>query len=105
MARFSSGVVRSARSTCLTSDLATRVTTEAPDASSACTCGSCAARRPAFRVAPKATNDAVRRFSSPAAALAKNSVSFGIAPGQPPSMNPTPRSSSRVATAILSATE
>ena len=31
MARFSSGVVRSARSTCLTSDLATRVTDRGPD--------------------------------------------------------------------------
>src|SRR5690606_13455643 len=38
-------------------------------------------------------------------ARAKNSVSFGIAPGQPPSMNPTPRSSSSRATANLSAME
>jgi hypothetical protein len=38
-------------------------------------------------------------------ALRKNSVSFGIAPGQPPSMKPTPNSSSSRATASLSTTE
>ena len=105
MARFSSSVVRSARSTCRTSDLATRVITGAPESSSARTCGSSSARTPALRVAPKATSWRVRSASSPGAALAKNSVSLGIAPGQPPSMKPTPSSSSRVATAILSATE
>ena len=105
MARFSSWVVRSARSTCRTSDLATRVITCAPESSSARTCGSSLARTPALRVAPNATSDAVRSANSPARALAKNSVSLGMAPGQPPSMKPTPSSSSSVATAILSATE
>ena len=38
-------------------------------------------------------------------ARAKNSVSLGSAPGQPPSMNPTPRSSRWRAIASLSATE
>ena len=56
-------------------------------------------------IAPKATITACRRFSSPFAARAKNSVSFGIAPGQPPSMKPTPSWSSSRATASLSATE
>jgi hypothetical protein len=39
------------------------------------------------------------------AARAKNSVSLGIAPGQPPSMNPTPSSSRSGAIASLSATD
>jgi hypothetical protein len=59
----------------------------------------------ALRVAPNATSVAVDSSNSPSAARAKNSVSFGTAPGQPPSMKPTPSSSSRVATAILSVTE
>jgi hypothetical protein len=45
---------------------------------------------PALRVAPKATRVAFLSTSSPSAARAKNSVSLGIAPGQPPSMKPTP---------------
>ena len=47
---------------------------------------------------------ALRRSSS-SRARAKNSVSLGIAPGQPPSMKPTPSSSSWRAIASLSATE
>ena len=105
MAQFSATSVRSARSMCRRSDFATSVTTGAADASSACTCGSSAAFRPARRVAPNATSAACRSVSSPDAARAKNSVSLGSAPGQPPSMNPTPRASRCRATAILSATE
>ena len=105
IARFSSSVVRSACSTCRTSDLATSVTTGARESSSARTCGSSAARAPALRVAPKATSIACLQLSSPSAARAKNSVSLGIAPGQPPSMKPTPSWSSSRATASLSATE
>ena len=71
--------------------------------SSARTCGSSSTRTPALRVAPNATSCACRSFSS-VRARAKNSVSFGSAPGQPPSMNPTPTSSSSRATASLSAT-
>ena len=44
---------------------------------------------PALRVAPKATSWALRSESSVRARW-KNSVSFGIAPGHPPSMKPTP---------------
>ena len=89
MASFSSSVVRSASVTWRTSDFATIVTTGACESSSARTCGSSWARTPALRVAPKATSFACLRSSS-AAARAKNSVSLGIAPGQPPSMKPTP---------------
>ena len=72
--------------------------------SSARTCGSSSAATPALRVAPNATSTACRRSSS-VRARAKNSVSLGIAPGQPPSMKPTPSSSSSRATASLSTTE
>ena len=105
MARFSSSVVRSAPMTCSTSDLATRVITSARESSSACTCGSSSTATPALRVAPNATSTAFFRVSSPSAARAKNSVSLGIAPGQPPSMKPTPIWSSSRATASLSPTE
>ncbi len=105
IARFSSFVVRSASATWRTSDLATRQTTGASESSSARTWASSPTFTPALRVAPKATSWALRSFSSPAAARAKNSVSLGIAPGQPPSMKPTPNSSSNRATASLSLTE
>ncbi len=78
------------RSTCHTSDFATSVITLARESSSARTCGSSSTFTPALRVAPNATSVAFFSTSSPSAARAKNSVSFGIAPGQPPSMKPTP---------------
>ena len=59
---------------------------------------------PALRVLPNAASSALRKSSSLAARL-KNSVSLGTAPGQPPSMKPTPSSSSSGAMASLSATE
>ena len=46
--------------------------------------------KPKSRVAPKATSFAFFRTNSPAAIRAKNSVSLGSAPGQPPSIKPTP---------------
>ncbi len=104
IARFSSRVVRSASSTCRACDLATRVTTGAWESSSARTSGSSAAVPPARRVAPKAASSACWRSSS-VAARRKKSVSFGFAPGQPPSMYPTPSESSAVAIASLSATD
>ena len=104
IARFSSSVVRSASRTCRTSDFATRHTTGV----------SRVEQRPHLRVvldpdaglAGGAERDqlGVPSFSS-VRARAKNSVSLGSAPGQPPSMNPTPISSSSRATASLSATE
>ena len=57
----------------------------APLSRSAATSGSSAARTPARRVAPNAASLAWRRSSS-SAARRKNSVSLGLAPGQPPSM-------------------
>ncbi len=104
IARFSSGVVRRASATWRTSDFATSVTTGAPESSSARTWASSSTATPAFRVAPNATSWACSRRSS-FFARAKNSVSLGRAPGQPPSMNPTPSSSSSRATASLSFTE
>ena len=104
IARFSSSVVRSASRTCRTSDFATRHTTGVSASSSARTWPSSSTRTPALRVAPNATSWACRSLSS-VRARAKNSVSLGSAPGQPPSMNPTPTSSISRATASLSATE
>ena len=86
IAQFSVTSVRSARSMWRRSDFATSVTTGACASSRARTWGSRSAVVPALRVAPNATSAACRRVSSPAAARAKNSVSLGSAPGQPPSM-------------------
>src|SRR4051812_19529483 len=57
----------------------------------------------ARRVAPKATIFACFHFSL--RACSKNSASFGLEPGQPPSMNVTPSSSSFRAMRSLSSTE
>ena len=85
IARFSSSVVRSASSTCRSCDFATSVTTLAPLSRSAAVSGSSAAFIPARRVAPNAASLACCRSSS-SCARRKNAVSFGFAPGQPPSM-------------------
>ena len=61
------------------------------------------ARTAARRVDPNATRVARASVSSPGA-RAKNSASFGFAPGQPPSMKVTPRWSSCSATRSLSST-
>ena len=103
ISRFSSRVVRRASSTWRSCDLATSVITGAPDSSSALTCGSSEALPPARRVAPKATSSACLKSIS-CWARAKNSVSRGLAPGQPPSMKPTPKSSRCRAMVSLSAT-
>ncbi len=105
MARFSSRVVRSARSTCRTSDLATRVMTSARNRAARAPAGP---RRPAPRPCGWLRTRPAGPWSAPARRRWPGGEEFrvlGIAPGQPPSMNPTPSSSSRVATAILSATE
>ena len=52
---------------------------------------SSAAFAPALRVAPNATS--WERFRLSSLARTKNSVSLGLAPGQPPSMKVTPSSS------------
>ncbi len=83
--------------------LATSVITGAPEFRSACTWGSSAALPPALRVAPNATSWAFSNAIS-CWARAKNSVSRGLAPGQPPSMYPTPKVSRCRAMVSLSAT-
>ena len=81
MARFSSRVVRRARSTWRTSDLATRQTDRGlrVEQRPHLRVGVGAAT-PALRVAPNATSTAWRRSSS-VRARRKNSVSLGMAPG------------------------
>ena len=101
MARFSSSVVFSAKSTWRSKAFATRVTAGAPLSRSAPNNASSAAFTLGRRVAPKATKVAFLSFNSFFARL-KNSVSFGLAPGHPPSINPTPRSSRWRAIANLS---
>ena len=101
--RFSSPLVRKARSTCAGSDFATMVITGAPESSRPRSCGSFSAAVPGWQVEPKATSLAVARLSS-LAARAKNSVSLGMAPGQPASIYVTPRWSRIRATASLSST-
>ena len=104
IAKFSSSEVLSARSTWRSCDLATTVMIGACESKSARTCSSSAAFTLGRRVAPKATNCAFLNFNS-LATRAKNSVSRGLAPGQPPSIKPTPRSSRCLAIVILSWTE
>ena len=101
IAKFSCKSVFRASSTWRSCDFATRVTTGAPDSASALRSTSSAALLLARLVAPKATNVAFFSFNSLAANL-KNSVSFGLAPGHPPSMKPTPRSSRCLAIVNLS---
>ena len=79
-------------------------TISVPASIRACTCASSAARDPTLRVAPNATSFAFFSGSWPAAAAAKNAVSLGLAPGQPPSMKPTPSSSRERAIFSLSLT-
>jgi hypothetical protein len=55
------------------------------------------------QVEPNAAMTAVRHGTS--RARSKNSASFGLDPGQPPSMNANPNSSRRWATRILSAAD
>ncbi len=103
MATPSSSDVRSASSTCRSQLFATMHATGAWDRTSWSRTGSFAGVTPARRVDPNATSVAVESCSS-AGARAKNSSSFGFAPGQPPSMYVTPRWSSCSATRSLSST-
>ena len=74
-----------------------------PESRRAATRGSSAACAPGRRVAPNAASCACSQFQL-GPARGKNSVSLGLAPGQPPSMNPTPSSSRCAAIASLSPT-
>ena len=69
----------------------------------ACIWGSSSTGREGRRVDPKAVSRLLDRASS-VFARAKNSSSFGRAPGHPPSMKCTPRSSRREAIRSLSET-
>ena len=101
ISRFSSRDVLSAKSTWRSKAFATKVTAGAPESRSAPSNTSSAAFTFGRRVAPKATKVAFFKTNS-FLARAKNSVSLGFAPGQPPSINPTPRSSKWRAIANLS---
>src|SRR5665213_3154250 len=103
MATASSRVVRRASTTCISDDLATMQTASVWASTRWRRVSSSSARTPARRVEPKATRVARSRCSS-FGARAKNSASFGLAPGHPPSMNVTPRWSSCSATRSLSST-
>ena len=60
---------------------------------------------PTRRVKPKATSSAFLSGTAPSAIALKYAVSPGLAPGQPPSMKPTPSSSSSPVIASLSTTD
>ena len=85
MATASSSEVRSASVTWRSQALATMHTTGVSAETSVVSTSSRSARTPARRVDPKATRVAVLSRSS-RGARAKNSLSLGLAPGQPPSM-------------------
>ena len=102
IARFSASVVRSASSTCRRCALGDQ--RHDRRAASRRGPGPAGRRRPSrrrggWRRTPRAARASGRARS---AARRKNSVSLGFAPGQPPSMNPTPRSSRCRAIASLS---
>jgi hypothetical protein len=84
MRRFSSRVVSSTRSTCSADVFPTSVTTGVCASTRARMLGSSSQRFAWWRVLPKAAIRAVR--SSSERARSKNSASFGLEPGQPPSM-------------------
>jgi hypothetical protein len=89
---------------CNLDDFPTMQTISVPESISALTWGSSSTFAFNFLVEPKLTNFAFLRLSS-FLALLKNSSSFGDAPGQPPSIKVTPKSSSNLAIASLSFTE
>lgn len=87
----------------MTEDLPKIAHTSVPASTRPRTLASSAGLRPARRVAPKATILAC--FQVIVRACSKNAASFGLDPGQPPSMNATPSSSSLRAMRSLSSTE
>ena len=103
MATASSRDVRRASATWRSQALATMQATGAPASTRLARTASSSALAPALRVEPNATKVAVSSDSS-VLARSKNSMSLGFAPGQPPSMNVTPRWSSCSATRSLSST-
>ena len=103
MSRFSCGVAPRTSVTWSSHDLPKIVTTGVSAATSSRRLGSAAAVFERCRVDPNAASLAVCQRIVRAAA--KNSMSFGLEPGQPPSMYGMPYSSSIRATRILSASE
>jgi hypothetical protein len=92
--------VRRISVTCMVEVLPKMVHTLVPASTSFCSWGSSAAATFARRVLPKAVMRALVQVIS--RARSKNSTSFGLLPGQPPSMNETPNASRRSAILILS---
>ncbi len=103
MSRFSAGVAPRTSMTWSSHDFPKIVTTGVSAATSSRRFGSSAAALDRCRVEPKAASFAVCQRIVRAAA--KNSMSLGLEPGQPPSMNGIPYSSSIRATRSLSASE
>ncbi len=103
MATASSRVVRRASTTCISDDLATMHTASVWALTRWRSVSSSSALTAARRVEPNATSVDLDSESS-VGARAKNSSSFGLAPGHPPSMKVTPRWSSCSATRSLSST-
>ena len=89
--------------TCSSQLLPKIVTTGVSAATSSRRLGSSSGRLARCRVLPKAAS--ARAASASLRAAAKNSMSLGLEPGQPPSMNGKPYSSSICATRSLSASE
>ncbi len=84
MSRFSAGVAPRTSVTWSSQLLPKIVTTGVSAATSSCRLGSLSGRFERWRVEPKAASRAVVQLSFRAAA--KNSMSLGFEPGQPPSM-------------------
>ena len=103
MSRFSVGVAPRTSTTCSSHDLPKIVTTGVSAATSSRRFGSSPGLLDRCRVDPKAASFACSQRIVRAAA--KKSMSFGLEPGQPPSMNGIPNSSSMRATRSLSASE
>ncbi len=103
MSRFSAGVAPRTSVTWSSQLLPKIVTTGVSAATSSRRLGSSAAALDRWRVDPKAARRA--RSQRCRRAAAKNSTSLGLEPGQPPSMNGNPYSSSIRAMRSLSASE
>ena len=103
MSRFSAGVAPRTSVTWSSQHLPKIVTTGVSASTSSWRFGSASGRFDRWRVDPNAASFACSQRVVRAAA--KNSMSFGLEPGQPPSMNGKPYSSSIRATRSLSASE
>ena len=101
MSRFSAGVAPRTSTTWSNQLLPKIVTTGVSAATSSCRFGSVSGRLERCRVMPKAAS--LARSQRIPRAAAKNSMSLGFEPGQPPSMKGIPYSSSIRATRSLSA--